>query len=320
MILPLHLERPLVVLDAETTGLDAEEARIVELGLIVFYPSGSCSGCIGEGVTPTDDVDVPCVKCGGTKNEPNLEWRTLVNPMVPIPPMSTETHGIADAMVQACQVCGLLGPQHSMGSQFDAAVPIVVTDHNFKPWPRFAQLAGRLARFLTGVDFAGKHVRYDLRVMAKEMRRNGVDSWSYAGASIVDADRNEQIMEPRDLSSLYRRRCAKEPVNAHSALTDCQMTTELIAAQLALWPTLPRTPAELHALQWADWIDAEGKFRFDKLNRPIVRFGKHDGKAMQDVPAQYWGFMLSPKEKFSDEAKELAKDALAGKFPKKEQR
>lgn len=313
-MIPLILSRPLVTLDLETTGLDAEEARIVEIGMMVQYPEKSCSSCLGTGLkddAKLGDADVCCTRCKGMEREPTLEWRTIVNPLVPIPVLASEVTGITDAHVQACRDCLQSRSAHltptSLGSGGDPC-------QAFKPWPTFAQLAGRLARFLASVDYAGKHVRYDLRVLSAEMRRHDV-AWSYEGAAIIDADAIERVKEPRDLSSLYRRRCGKEPQNAHQALADVKMTAELIAAQLTLWPDLPQTPWELHALLWGDWIDSEGKFRFDALGRPIVRFGKHEGKEMKDVPRSYWDFVLSPKEKFSEEIKQLAREAKLGKFP-----
>src|SRR6188768_488406 len=41
--LSLSLSRPLCILDLETTGLDTEVARIIEIGLMVIYPEGSCA-------------------------------------------------------------------------------------------------------------------------------------------------------------------------------------------------------------------------------------------------------------------------------------
>ena len=79
-MIPLTLTRPLVVLDCETTGLDAQEARIIEIGMVVLYPEGSCH-------CNADMSQATCKDCGGTGRTPTLEWRTLVNPLVPIPPI-----------------------------------------------------------------------------------------------------------------------------------------------------------------------------------------------------------------------------------------
>jgi DNA polymerase III subunit epsilon len=73
MLRNLALERPLAILDLETTGLEPKEARIVEISILKLMPDGSA------------------------------ETRTRrVNPGVPIPAGATETHHITDADVADC--------------------------------------------------------------------------------------------------------------------------------------------------------------------------------------------------------------------------
>lgn len=72
----IRLERPLVYLDLETTGLDVNADRIVSVAIIKCYP-------------PTDTipahVDV---------------YKTLVNPQMPIPTEASLVHGITDKDVK----------------------------------------------------------------------------------------------------------------------------------------------------------------------------------------------------------------------------
>jgi DNA polymerase III epsilon subunit-like protein len=329
------ITRPLTTLDTETTSLDVQDARIIEIGMMVEYPEKSYADCDGKGTVldaPGNVLDggmyeETCPDCRGTGRTPALEWRTLVNPGIPIPAASTEVHHITDAMVQGCQICQRLKAEHEAldaGPQPESLLTVndgppievhgLAIDHSFKPWPSFRQLATRLAKFLTNVDFAGKNTRFDLRVLQAEMDR-ARQPWSYDDALIIDADMLERIMEPRDLSSLYRRRCGKEPEGAHSALADVRMTAEVIEAQLALWPALPRDVRELHDLQWGDWCDSEGCFRFDKKGRVIVWFGKHRGKGINEVPTSYFDWLISGS--FPASVKELARKAKLGQFPEK---
>jgi len=67
----LKIDRPLVSIDFETTSLDVNAARIVQIGIKRILPNG-CS-----------DV-----------------WSSLVNPQMPISKEATEKHGITDEMVK----------------------------------------------------------------------------------------------------------------------------------------------------------------------------------------------------------------------------
>ena len=111
----LDLSRPLVVLDTETTGVDVAKDRIVQVGFQVWEAAGM------------------------TK-----EWRTLVNPGIPIPQEVVEVHGITDAMVQSCQKCG---SSHDGIDEEERAGDVC---DGFKPWPTFRQLAPAFARGFVG--------------------------------------------------------------------------------------------------------------------------------------------------------------------------
>ena len=73
MSFPLELDRPLVVFDIESTGVNPRQDRIIELAAIRVEPDG----------TETS-------KC----------W--LLNPGVKIPPETTAIHGITDEIVKDC--------------------------------------------------------------------------------------------------------------------------------------------------------------------------------------------------------------------------
>jgi len=77
----MQLERPIVVLDLETTGTDPVKDRIVQIGLIGIYPDGQTQ-----------------------------ELMELVNPLIPIPAAAIECHGITDEMVRDAKPFSLLAP------------------------------------------------------------------------------------------------------------------------------------------------------------------------------------------------------------------
>lgn len=100
----LTLERPLVMLDLETTGLDITKDRIIQIGMIKINTDGS-----------------------------EEEYKVLVNPEMSIPKESSEIHGILDEHVKdaktfaelADEIAGFLGDSDLAGynsNKFDIPV------------------------------------------------------------------------------------------------------------------------------------------------------------------------------------------------------
>jgi DNA polymerase-3 subunit epsilon len=229
------------------------------------------------------------------------EYRTLVNPNVLIPPEVIAIHGITDEMVRTCQVCDLAMADHAL------------CDHPFHRYCTFAQLAPDLVKDFVDCDFAGKNIRFDLRITAAEMVRAG-QVWSYAGARIIDAERLEQLAVPRTLSDLHEKYTGAKHDGAHGALSDVKASATVIVKQLVAHPTLPRDLEALHAAQWPGYIDSEGKFGFVN-GVPTVRFGKWRDKPMARVDSDYWTWMAGPKADFTPEVKAIAREAAARRFP-----
>lgn len=284
----LNLARPLVVLDTETTGVDTQKDRVVELGFQIWGPDGKVS-----------------------------EWRSLVDPGILIPAATTKIHGITNADMLNCRLCGR--------SQADHAVAATCVE--FKVIPRFAQVAEKLARGFSGCDFAGKNVRFDLRILAAEFARSKVE-WGYADALVLDADRLEALLNPRHLSDLYRKYTGRELEGAHGALADVEGVLTVLVQQLFQRgedgeQRLPLDLAQLHALSWKGWIDPDRKFYFDDEGVPrFTRWGKHADRPMADPEVSkpsprdgttYWDFIL--RGDFSADVKKVAAEAKLGRFP-----
>lgn len=246
----LPLKRPLYVVDVETTG--THDARIVELAFQRWTSTG---------------VD--------------KEYRTLVNPGIPIPERVSKIHGIRD--------------------------------HDIKDAPTWAKLGPNVAKGFSNCDYAGKNVRFDLQMIADEMRRIK-QPWGYADAKIICCDRLEHLGEPRDLTSLYKRRCGKDLDDAHQALADVRATGELLVAQLQLFDKLPRDLSMLHELMWGDWIDSEGKVRW-RDDEPVLTFGKHRGESLRTVPRDYLTWVANAP--FPEDVQKIALEASLGVFPQR---
>lgn len=305
MLNGLNLLRPLLLFDLETTSSEPERARIVSYAHRLHLP----------GVSEVS------------------EYKTLVNPGVPIPPESTLIHGITDAMVQGCRECGR--PEHEDVHRFEDEHKT----HDFKPWPKFSDLAQNFVMgFFTGVDFGGMNIRFDLRVMREEFKRltPQIDFNYYHGAYLLDAHVIWQRIERRSLENAVERFCGRKLEGAHDALTDVQAAEDVLIGQLSGhyypldqpdWKAFP-VPADgpltmelIH--KWCfppdlDRIDSLhlqfSKFRFiDGV--PCFDFGEHKGKPLVSQRG-YLAWICGPKSKgFSEEVRTIAREALAGKLP-----
>lgn len=264
------LDRTLLGFDLETTHTNPKVARIVSLGLEIMKPG-----------------------------EPTREYRTLVNPGIPIPKESSDIHGILDEHVQ------------------DA--------------PTFERLADKLLKGFTDADFGGFNVRFDLRIIAAEFAR-ARRTWSYDGARIIDFFRVWQVAEPRSLDDAvehwinkllralqpeladdYLREIA-EAGKSHDAMRDVIASTRVGAAQfIVCGDRIPRDVQQLHDLCWPGWFDSEGKLQW-RNGQLCIMFGQHREKSLREVPRDYLHWMAR-KGDFSPMVKATCAAALDGVFP-----
>lgn len=256
----LNLTRPLVCFDLETTGTSVDRDRIVEIGLVRVEPDGS-----------------------------RREYRTLVNPEMPIPAGAAAVHGIHDADVR------------------DA--------------PRLIDVAPEITAFFEDADLAGfNSVGFDAPLLENELRRVGVD-FSLQGRRHLDAMRIFHRMEPRTLVAAYAKYCGKDLTEAHAALADVQATLDVLDAMVARYDELSGDVDELHKVSNPNegrYVDRTRKFEWDEHGRACFTFGKHGGKPLQDVAQQYPDYLewMLGKD-FSDEVAGILRKALEGEYPEK---
>ncbi|MBU8870990.1 MAG: 3'-5' exonuclease [Gemmatimonadales bacterium] len=214
---------------------------------------------------------------------------TLVNPQCPIPPGATAVHGITDADVSN--------------------------------QPTFAAIAPRVEELLTDADLAGYNsIRFDQPLLEAELQRVG-STLDLQNVRHLDAMTIFHKMERRDLSAAYRFYCGKEMVNAHSALADTAATLEILDAQVGHYEDIPDTTQALHDFCNADrarFVDRERKLAWNDQGEPEFTFGKLQGKTLAVVCEDpdgrgYLEWML--KKDFSEDLKDVLRDALDGVFP-----
>ena len=111
----IQILHPLAIIDLETTGIDLATDRIIEIAIEKLMPDGSIQ-----------------------------KKRKLINPQMPIPPASSNIHGITDEMVR------------------DA--------------PSFKQIANEIKQFLNNCDLGGYNSnRFDIPMLVEEFLRSGLD-------------------------------------------------------------------------------------------------------------------------------------------------
>ena len=233
-------------------------------------------------------VEISLVKVHSDGGRESLTHR--VNPGMPIPPESTRIHGISDADVAAA--------------------------------PRFAEIASEVLAFVGNADLAGFNIlRFDLPVLHRELALAG-QRLDMTGRAVVDAQVIYHRKVPRDLTAAYRFYCGKELRDPHTARADVEACVEILDAQLAAYPDLPRTPAELYEAFGARdqaAIDPEGRFVWEG-SEPVVAFGPDGirGRPLRDVAEKDRGFLQWILRKdFHPDVKAIAQAALEGKFPAK---
>lgn len=258
----LNLTKPLVFFDLETTGVQVGSDHIVEICLLKVAVDGRVSTYVQR-----------------------------VNPGMPIPPQSTEIHGITDEMV--------------------------------RDKPTFKELSAEIANFIGDSDLAGYNSnKFDIPLLVEEFLRVGIN-FDISNRKTIDVQNIFHKMEPRTLKAAYKFYCGKNLDNAHSAEADTMATYEILMAQIERYNGVEYEDRDgnisypivndMRKLQeftnTSQWADLVGHLGFNKEGKEVFNFGKYKGKAVEDVfeiePAYYdWmmkaDFPLSTKRVITD--------------------
>lgn len=222
----MTLSKPLAFLDIESTGLDPQSDRILELAILTFNGS-----------------------------EVTFERTRRFNPGVPIPPASTEIHGITDADVE-----------HEL--------------------PLSAPIGRGILTVLEGCDLAGYNLRrFDLPILDEELRRVGL-RLDLAGVRVLDVFGIFAKKEARSLSDAVRKYCGREHDGAHGAAADNRATLDVLMGQLQAYPDLAALEidklAEFSQMSEFTPADIAGKLGLDKDGDCVYLFGKYKGMKVRD--------------------------------------
>jgi len=233
-IMNIELQRPLAFIDLETTGINLGSDRIVEIAIVKIMPDGT-----------------------------KLVKRKLINPEKPIPPQSTEIHGITNEMV--------------------------------KDAPTFRQAANEIKQFLDNCDISGYNSnKFDIPLLVEEFLRVEQD-FKIDGRRLLDVQKIFHMMEPRTLSAAVKFYCEKDLTDAHSAEADATATWEVLDAQLAKYPQLGNNLESIFKIIGEEEVVDFARRMVVMDGKIVFNFGKHKGKEVEKVlihERSYYDWMM----------------------------
>ena len=208
-------------------------------------------------------IEIAYIKVYPNGNEESFTYR--INPERPIPAESTAVHGITDEDVKDC--------------------------------PTFAELARKIAAFIGNADLCGYNSnKFDVPLLVEEFLRTDVE-FSLHNRRFIDVQNIFHKMESRTLSGAVKFYLNKNLEDAHTANADTRATLEVLKAQLDKYDGVEYKDSDgkvsvpivndMQAL--ADftnvhrWADLAGHLIYDKQGRVCLNFGKHKGKALEEV-------------------------------------
>ncbi len=220
-------------------------------------------------------VEISVIKLYPDGSEEVKTWR--INPGMPIPLESSLVHGIYDEDLK--------------GELF------------------FKDLAAEIAAFVGASDLAGYNSnKFDIPMLMEEFLRADV-LFDLDNRHFVDVQNIFHQMEQRTLKAAYQFYCDKQIVNAHSAEADTRATMEVLLAQVAKYektewedkkgnrsfPVVNDIEALHKFTNLSRPVDFAGRMVFNEQGQEIFNFGKHKGKAVEDVlrsEPSYYSWMM----------------------------
>lgn len=239
------------------------------------------------GTSPRKDriIELAAIKVMPDGSEESRCW--LLNPTVPIPPETTAIHGISDEIVALC--------------------------------PTFADKAEEIFGFFLGCDLSGFNSdRFDIPCLEEEFARVGLN-FAASSRRHVDVQRIYHRMEPRDLTAAVRFYCDRDHAGAHGAEADTRATLDVLKAQMAKYPSLPKDIAAMDEyLVPHDPLNADRNGLLRWMDGELcINFGKKKGDSLRRLllnEPNYLRWIV--KGDFDSEVRMIVKDLLDnGRLP-----
>ena len=247
----LNLQKPMVVFDLETTGLDLVKDRIIQISYIKVYPNG---------------------------NEERGD--ELINPERPIPQLITELTGISDDDVKDKPTFKELA--QTIADKFTGCDFAGFNSNHFD----VPLLAEEFLRAGIDFDFSKCRLIDACNIFRKMERRNLAAAYKFYCGRKMEED-FEAHRADQDTEATYRVLMGQLDKYAPGANEDEEKVLENDMDKLAEFSKTNNNIDFAGRIVWGELKDRNGKTVLDKDGNPkmveVFNFGKHKGLPVADV-------------------------------------
>lgn len=260
----LNIQKPLVIFDLETTGLDFIKDRVIQLSYIKVMPDGE-------------------------EKRENI----TINPLIPIPPFVTELTGISDADVADSPKFKEIAPL--LAEEFKGCDLAGYNSNNFD----IPMLCEEFLRAGIDFDFSKCRLIDAMAIFRKQERRNLAAAYKfYCGRKMEEdfeahrADQDTEATYRVLMGQLDRYSEENEPEPERRLVNDMQFLAEFSKQN--------DNVDFAGRIIWAEKKDAKGNVVKDENGEPIkvetFNFGKYKGQEVAAVLRHdpgYFSWMLA---------------------------
>ena len=259
----LNLQKPLVIFDLETTGLDLVKDRVIQISYIKVYPDGR-----------------------------EERGDHLINPEKPIEPIITQLTGISDDDVKDKPTFKQLAKE--LAEKFAGSDFAGFNSNNFD----IPLLAEEFLRAGVDFDFSKCRMIDACTIFRKMERRNLAAAYKFYCGRKMEED-FEAHRADQDTEATYRVLMGQLDKYAPGANEDPEKVLENDMQMLAEFSKMNKNVDFAGRIIWAEVKDASGKPVLDEKGEPkmieVFNFGKYKGmpviEALKRDPG-YYGWIL----------------------------
>ena len=259
----LNLNKPLVIFDLETTGLDLVKDRVIQISYIKVYPDG--------------------------KEERGDE---LINPEKHIEPIITQLTGISDETVKDKPTFKQLA--QTLADKFAGSDFAGFNSNNFD----IPLLAEEFLRAGIDFDFSKSKLIDACAIFRKMERRNLASAYKFYCGRKMEED-FEAHRADQDTEATYRVLMGQLDKYAPGANEDPEKVLENDMQKLAEFSKMNKNVDFAGRIVWSEVKDTAGKPVLDEKGEPkmieVFNFGKYKGMPVIDALKRdpgYYGWIL----------------------------